>query len=122
MAQSRLWFSRFARHDHFAGVQELVTRSNFQRAARAIGSRIDSTTRRDRSSLQSTATERTHGAAGRSYLASQDAIGGDRLFRFENECDLSARVAERTNRGADYSGSYRATAKWSLSISVSSED
>ncbi|PYL27616.1 MAG: hypothetical protein DMF45_11705 [Verrucomicrobia bacterium] len=51
MVKPGLRFSRLERHDHFAGVQKRTARSYFQKIARAIGPRIDSAARRNRSSL-----------------------------------------------------------------------
>src|SRR5438270_12672068 len=100
MAQPGLRLSCFERHNYCPGIQELPARSDFQKTARTIRARIDSETPRDCSSLQSASTKRADCAAGRSYFASENAVGRDRLFRSENECDFGARLAERTNRRA----------------------
>ncbi len=58
----------------------------------------------------------------RSYAPSEDAFRGDRLFRFEDKRDFSARLVKRTNRGADHSSAHRAARERPLSIGVSSEN
>ena len=121
MVQSGKWVFGIERHNHFTGIQKFIARSRLQKIARAIGARIDRPTRWSRPALQSIAAERSHRVAGRSYIASKDAFGGDRLFRSENERDFRARVAERADRRADHSGAYRAAGEWPVSGGVSSE-
>src|SRR5581483_11617402 len=122
VVQSGERVSRFARHDYFPGIQEPAARSDFQKTARTVGARTDSAKGRDCKALQGFASKRADGVAGRSDVASENAVRGYRLFRIENECDLRARVVKRANRGADHSRAHRTASARTLSGGVSSKD
>src|SRR5438874_1244703 len=110
MVQSGQWIFGIGRHDHFAGVQKFITRSDFQKITRAVRSRIRFARARDRPALQSASEKRPDRAAGRSSIASAISFGRDRLLRFEDERDFGACVAARANWHADYSDALRTTA------------
>src|SRR6266567_4200486 len=122
MVWSGLWFSRFERHNHLAGIQEFVARSDLQETARTIRPRAHPAGERSRPALQSTSTERPHGLACRSYRAAEPGCRGDRLLWIKNKCDVRACLAARTDRRPDYSGALRAAAGRTLSNHFSSED
>src|SRR6266566_2329941 len=122
MAQSGLWFSRFERHNHLAGIQEFVARSDLQETARTIRPRAHPAGERSRPALQSTSTERPHGLACRSYRAAEPGCRGDRLLWIKNKCDVRACLAARTDRRPDYSGALRTAAGRTLPNNFSPKD
>src|SRR6266404_9050193 len=122
MAWSGLWFSRFERHNHLAGIQKFIARSDLQETARTIRPRAHSAGEGSRPALQSASTERPHGLARRSYRAAEPDCRGDRLLWIKNKCDFRAYLAARTDRHPDCSRALRAPAGRTLPNNFSSED
>src|SRR6266576_1886967 len=122
MAQSSLWFSRFERHNHLAGIQEFVARSDLQETARTIRPRAHPAGEGSRPALQSASTKRPHGLACRSHRAAEPGCRGDRLLWIKNKCDVRACLAARADQHPDYSGSLRAAAGRTLPTNFSPKD
>src|SRR6266566_3597355 len=122
MAQSSLWFSRFERHNHLAGIQKFIARSDLQETARTIRPRAHPAGEGSRPALQSAPAQRPHGLARRSYRAAEPDCRGDRLLWIKNKCDFRAYLAARTDRRPDCARALRAAAGRTLPNNFSPKD
>src|SRR5436189_425538 len=122
MAWSGLRFSRFERHNHLPGLQEVVARSNRQGTARTIRARTHPAGEGTGPALQGTTAQRPHRLAGRSYRASEPGCRGDRLLWTKNKCDFRPCLAARTDGRPDCSRALRAAVGRTLPNNFSPKD